>query len=203
MVEVNHEFAPLARAGQSALRSDQDALPVDSVEIFLFQPGVIWFRGASMEPKRPPPMHYKRARFATHLPAEYLYSPSHFWVAAQEEAGIWRVGMTKFASRMLGELVDHGFSVEPGGAVASGQIIGWIEGFKAISDLFCIAEGEFAGANPALKEDPALISKDSYKAGWLYAVRGKPDPKCVDVNGYAQLLDKTIDHILAKEKGED
>jgi glycine cleavage system H protein len=155
-----------------------------------------------MENKRPAPVHYKRARFATHLPADYLYSPSHFWIGPQAEAGIWRVGMTKFASRMLGEVVDHGFSVEPGVAVASGQIIGWIEGFKAISDLFCIAEGEFVAVNPALKTDPSLIGKDPYLGGWLYAVKGKPDAKCVDVQGYSQLLDKTIDRILEKQKEE-
>jgi glycine cleavage system H protein len=155
-----------------------------------------------MDNKRPATVHYKRARFATHLPVDYFYSPSHFWIAAQPEGGIWRVGMTKFASRMLGELVDHGFGVEPGAAVGSGQIIGWIEGFKAISDLFCIGEGEFAGANPALKSDLAVINKDPYAAGWLYAVKGKPDPKCVDVKGYSQLLDKTIDRILEKQKEE-
>ena len=92
---------------------------------------------------------YKRARFVTRLPVDRLYSPSHFWIA-EHEAGIWRVGFTRFATRMLGEMVEHEFQVEIGAPVASGQIIGWIEGFKAISDIYCIAEGKFAGGNPAL-----------------------------------------------------
>ncbi len=154
-----------------------------------------------MDSPKPKSLHYKRARFATHLPADFLYSPSHFWIARQE-GDLWRVGMTQFAARMLGEMVDHGFNVEPGASVSSGQVIGWVEGFKAISDLFSIAEGPFAGGNPALKDDIALVTKHPYAAGWLYAVHGKPDSKCVDVEGYKNLLDKTIDKILEKQGAE-
>src|SRR6187397_2343908 len=101
-------------------------------------------------------LHYKRSHFATQLPMDYLYSPSHAWLAAAGE-GRWRVGLTKFASRMLGEMVDHGFEV--------------------ISDLFCVAAGEFTGSNPALKERISLITRDPYGSGWLYEVNGTPDTK--------------------------
>jgi glycine cleavage system H protein len=154
-----------------------------------------------MDSPKPKSLHYKRARFATHLPVDFLYSPSHFWLARQA-ADLWRVGMTQFAARMLGEMVDHGFNVEIGALVNPGQVIGWVEGFKAISDLFSIAEGTFAGGNPVLKEDIALVTKQPYAAGWLYAIHGSPDSKCVDVVGYQALLDKTIDKILEKQATE-
>jgi glycine cleavage system H protein len=155
-----------------------------------------------MTPDRPKVIHYKRSRFATSLPGEYLYSPSHFWLAGQPD-GTWRVGFTKFAVRMLGELVDHGFEVEPGAAVQPGQVIGWIEGFKAISDLYCVAEGTFAGGNPLLKARITAINQDPYGDGWLYAVHGAPDPKCVDVHGYCDLLDKTIDRMLQRQNDQE
>jgi glycine cleavage system H protein len=156
----------------------------------------------SMGADQPKTLHYKRSRFVTQLPLGYLYSPSHFWIARQE-GGLWRVGLTKFATRMLGEMVDHGFEVQPETAVTPGQIVGWVEGFKAISDVFCIAEGNFAGVNPALKEDITLINKQPYNSGWLYEVRGSPDSKCVDVYGYRGILDKTIDRILEQQKAEE
>jgi glycine cleavage system H protein len=149
----------------------------------------------------PKTLHYKRSQFSTHLPVEYLYSPSHAWLAQQEQ-GVCRIGLTKFATRMLGEMVDHGFEIEPGVPVQCGQIVGWVEGFKAISDLYCIASGEFAGGNAALKQKITLISKDPYGTGWLYAVKGEPDAKCMDVHAYRDLLDKTIDRILARQKEE-
>jgi len=147
-------------------------------------------------------IHYKRSRFVTQLPVDYLYSPSHAWVARQTD-GSWLVGLTKFAVRMLGEMVDHGFEVEPNGIVGIGQIVGWIEGFKAISDLFCVVEGQFVARNPALKEKITLVNKDCYGQGWLYSVRGQPDARCMDVHAYAKLLDKTIDKILERQKAEE
>jgi len=152
-----------------------------------------------MDRKRPRTLQYKRSHFVTQLPVDYLYSPSHCWIVDQAE-GLWRVGLTKFATRMLGEMVDHGFEIETDAPVESGQIIGWVEGFKAISDIFCIAQGNFSGPNPVLKEKITVISKDPYGAGWLYVVKGKPDAKCVDVRDYQAILDKTIDKILEKQK---
>jgi glycine cleavage system H protein len=152
-----------------------------------------------MDRARPKTLQYKRSHFVTQLPVDYLYSPSHCWIADQAE-GLWRVGLTKFATRMLGEMVDHGFEIETDAPVESGQIIGWVEGFKAISDIFCIAQGNFSGPNPVLKEKITVINKDPYGAGWLYVVKGKPDAKCVDVRDYQAILDKTIDKILEKQK---
>jgi len=144
-------------------------------------------------------LHYKRSHFATQLPASYLYTSSHAWIA-EHGHGSWRVGLTKFATRMLGEMVDHGFEIAENGHVQPGQIVGWVEGFKAISDLFCVTAGQFRGGNPALRENVKLISKDPYGAGWLYLVEGKPDPNCVDVQTYRAILDKTIDRMLEKQK---
>ena len=154
---------------------------------------------SDMQTARPKTLHYKRSHFATQLPMDYLYSPSHAWIARQD-AEHWRIGLTKFATRMLGDMVDHGFEIEPGAPVQPGQIVGWVEGFKAISDLFCIAEGQFAGGNPALKEKITLVNKDPYGGGWLYLVKGKPDAKCVEVHAYRDILDQTIERILAQRK---
>jgi glycine cleavage system H protein len=79
-------------------------------------------------------VYYKRSRFSSKLPADRLYSPSHFWME-QTETGLWRVGFTKFATRMLGDLVEHGFAVKTGEQVTLGQTIGWVEGFKALTDI--------------------------------------------------------------------
>ncbi len=146
---------------------------------------------------------YRRSHFVTQLPVAHLFSPSHFWIApAPDEPGLWRVGLTKFASRMLGEMVDLGIDTEVDAPVSPGQILGWVEGFKAISDVYCIASGHFAGANGALRSNLALVAKDCHGAGWFYAVRGEPDPQCLDIAAYRALLDKTIDRILEKQKGD-
>ncbi|MDB6154074.1 MAG: gcvH [Chthoniobacteraceae bacterium] len=145
---------------------------------------------------------YKRSNFVTHLPVEWLYSPSHFWLA-REEGNQWRIGFTKFATRMLGEIVDHQWEKQPGSPVASGEIIGSIEGFKAISDIYCAADGRFITGNAALAENIELVGKDPYGKGWLYLIEGKPDARCVDLATYRGLLDITIDRILEKQQYAD
>jgi glycine cleavage system H protein len=135
---------------------------------------------------------YKRSRFQSRLPKGRLYTASHFWLQEQEP-GLWRVGFTRFATRMLGEIVEHGFEVKPDQAITVGQTVGWVEGFKALTDLYSVADGTFAGGNPEIEADPTRIDKDPYGHGWLYVVRGSPEPNSVPVEGYIQLLDATID----------
>jgi len=155
-----------------------------------------------MPTDKPATLYYKRSRFVAHLPVEHLYTPSHAWLARLAD-GEWRVGITRFATRMLGEMVECGFEAAPGAEVACGQIVGWVEGFKAISDVFCVVDGSFTGANPVLKEKISLVTKDPHFAGWLYEARGAPDPKCLDVHAYVKLLDKTIDKILEKQMTDE
>jgi glycine cleavage system H protein len=143
-------------------------------------------------------LFYKRSTFVTHLPTDRLYSPSHFWLA-QEPEGRWRIGFTKFATRMLGEIVDHQWEAVAGSAVNPGQIIGSIEGFKALSDLYCAASGTFIEGNPAIRENIALVGERPYDEGWLYRIEGVPDPKCLSIEAYRALLDSTIDRILEKQ----
>src|SRR4051812_28164621 len=103
---------------------------------------------------------YKNTRFTTRLPKDFLYTPSHFWLAKQpNDTDLYRVGFTKFATRMLGDIVEHGFEAKMDQPVTVGQTIGWVEGFKALSDVYCVATGSFAGGNPALDSEIALIDK--------------------------------------------
>jgi glycine cleavage system H protein len=139
-------------------------------------------------------LHYRRVLFRTRLLGDRLYAPSHFWIQ-QQESGVWRVGLTKFASRMLGDVVEIGFDSMQGDAIEMGDSIGWFEGFKARSDLFSVASGVFLGSNPLLVDRIAVVDDDRYRRGWLYEVRGAPDPGAMDMHAYAALLDQTIDRL--------
>ncbi len=145
---------------------------------------------------------YKRARFGTRLPTDRVYTRSHYWLREIEPA-LWRVGLTNFATRMLGDIVEYEFEVEPGMRVELGQKIGWMEGFKAVSELYSVAEGDFAGVNTELRGDITLLESDPYERGWLYQVNGQPDPGRVDAAGYAMILDATIDKMLESRHDSD
>lgn len=149
-----------------------------------------------------PTVSYQRATFVTRLPVEYRYTASHAWLRRAGERR-WRTGFTKFALRMLGEVVDVQIDRAPGAPVQPGDILGSIEGFKALSDLYCVGCGTFVGINPALTADLDLVARDPYGAGWLYEFEGDPDPASLDVHAYQGLLDDTIDRMLARQKAEE
>lgn len=149
-----------------------------------------------------PLLAYKRVRFSTRLPMDRLYTRSHYWLL-EAKPGIWRVGFTKFATRMLGDIVEYQFEPAAGAPIGVGDKIGWIEGFKAVSDIFSVAEGVFAGVNPELGDDITFLESDPYGRGWLYSVEGRPEPEGVDVHGYVSILDATIDKMLStRHEGE-
>jgi glycine cleavage system H protein len=141
-------------------------------------------------------LKFRHGRFSARFPSRYLYTMSHFWLC-EEVPGTWRIGLTPFATRMLGDIVEFDFAHETGSRVKLGEALGWIEGLKAVSDLFSVAEGEFLGSNPAVVDDPGLIRLDPHGGGWLYSVRGKPDPRAVNVEAYASFLTESIDKMLS------
>jgi glycine cleavage system H protein len=141
-------------------------------------------------------VYYRRSRFTTHLPADRRYSPAHYWLL-EEEPGLWRVGLTKFATRMLGDIVEFDFSVAPGAEIGVGDEIGSIEGLKAVTSIFSAGTGRFHGESDLLRKDVTLAESDPYGSGWLYRLQGEPAPDAVDVQGYVAVLDATIDRMLA------
>ncbi len=140
---------------------------------------------------------YKRSRFSTRLLENRLYTAGHSWLE-EEENDLWRIGFTKFAVRMLGEIVELGFETEAGADVETGQVIGWTEGFKAVTDIFSPLTGRFEGFNAAVEDQVTLLTSDPYNKGWLFKIRGRPSDDCLDVQGYVTLLDTTIDKMLGQ-----
>jgi len=141
-------------------------------------------------------VYYRRSRFTTHLPSERRYSPAHYWLL-EESKGVWRIGFTKFATRMLGDIVEFEFTAVPGASIAVGDEIGSVEGLKAVTSVFSAGAGEFLGEGQLLRQDVTLAESDPYGNGWLYRLRGEPAPDTVDVHGYVAILDATIDKMLA------
>ena len=144
---------------------------------------------------------YRRSRFVTDLPRNRRYTASHCWLA-EEPHGVWRVGFTKFAAWLLGDLVEYEFSVRTGLAVAAGQEIGWVEGLKSLTSIHSVVSGEFLNSGDEISADITLIDSDPYQRGWLYRVRGDPAADAVDVHGYAAILDAAVDDAVRNRREE-
>ena len=100
---------------------------------------------------------------------------------------------------MLGDFVECEFHKTLGEKIGLGDPIGWIEGFKAISDVYNVIDGTFIEFNSELPSHPQYLDRDPYDAGWLYIAEGTPDPLVSDYLGYVNRLDIAIDRILSQE----
>jgi glycine cleavage system H protein len=101
-------------------------------------------------------------------PNALRYTKTHEW--ALLEGDVVTVGITKFAADQLTDITYIELP-DPGDHVFTGQEFGNIETVKAVSELYAPLDGEVIAVNDKLDEDPNLIIKHPFDAGWLIKVR--------------------------------
>lgn len=147
-----------------------------------------------MDPLGSDHLLYRRCRFAARLPVERHYTRSHHWLLPLGEDR-WRVGLTSFATRTLGEISTVGFDLQPDQPIQIDSPVGWIESFKAVEDLKADGEGRLLQWNPLITGRPELLNDDPWESGWLYDFSGTVRPDLLNVRQYATWLDGIIDEM--------
>lgn len=101
-------------------------------------------------------------------PADRRYSESHEW--HKLEGDIVTLGISKFA---VDELTDVTYvEIKPvGTTLKAGDTIGEVESVKATSEIYSAVGGEIVDVNANLADDPAILNRDPYEAGWLCRIR--------------------------------
>jgi glycine cleavage system H protein len=110
------------------------------------------------------------------IPAELKYTQDHEWVRVEGETAI--IGVTDFAQGELGDVVFVEIETE-GEHLGKGDTFGTVEAVKTVSDLFMPVGGQVIEVNPALADEPELVNKDPYNAGWMIKVT-MADPSELD-----------------------
>jgi len=124
-------------------------------------------------------------------PPDLKYSKDHQW--AKVSGNRATVGITKFASEQLGDVMTVSFDVKAGDTVAAGKAFGTIESVKALSDLYTPLSGKVVNVNADLDGHPELVNEDCYGKAWMIVIE-LSDPKEA-----ASLLDvaRYMEHIKA------
>ena len=101
------------------------------------------------------------------FPEDVRYTKEHEWLRVENAEGV--VGITDFAQDSLGDVV---FVELPavGTVLTQGQAFGVVESNKTVSDLFAPVGGRVLGVNQALREEPELVNRDPYGAGWMIRI---------------------------------
>ena len=98
-------------------------------------------------------------------PKEYRYTPEHEWICP-ESNNKGKVGLADYAQSQLGDIVFLDLPA-PGTQVEQGQKMGEVESVKAVTDIFAPASGQVVETNQAVADEPGLVNRDPYGAGWL------------------------------------
>jgi glycine cleavage system H protein len=101
------------------------------------------------------------------IPENLYYTNDHEWIKLEGNTGI--VGVTDFAQHQLGDIVFVDVATV-GESIAENETFGTIEAVKTVSDMFMPVDAEVTEFNEALNDEPELINKDPYGAGWIVKI---------------------------------
>ena len=101
------------------------------------------------------------------IPAGLKYTQDHEWLRVEGDTAF--IGVTDFAQGELGDVVFVEIETE-GEHLGKGDTFGTVEAVKTVSDLFMPVGGQVIEVNPALADEPELVNKDPYIAGWMIKV---------------------------------
>ena len=127
----------------------------------------------------------------SNTPTELKYAKSHEW-ARLEDDGTVTTGISHHAQESLGDIVFVELP-EVGAFLKAQEEAGVVESVKAASDIYSPVNGEVIEINEKLVDDPELINKDPYGAGWIYKLR--PDDEgeldeLMDADAYNESCDE-------------
>ena len=106
------------------------------------------------------------------IPADLRYTEQHEYVKKTSDAAVVQVGITDYAQGELGDVVYVELP-KVGASFGHMQVFGTIEAVKAVSELYTPVAGTVTEVNSALEQDPALVNRDPYGAGWMIKLRLK------------------------------
>jgi glycine cleavage system H protein len=117
------------------------------------------------------------------VPDDRVYTTEHEWIDAGEPS---TVGITRHAADALGDVVYVDLP-QVGRTVAPGEVFGEIESTKSVSDLYAPSGGEVVEVNGELTDDPGLVNRDPFGAGWLIRLRVTDPGETMDADAYRTL----------------
>ena len=131
-------------------------------------------------------------------PKEYRYTQEHEWICP-ESRNKGKVGLADYAQSQLGDIVFLDLPA-PGTQVEHGKKMGEVESVKAVSDIFAPASGRVLEINQTVVDEPGLVNRDPYGAGWLVRLE-LSKPAELDALMDSEKYDKFVAE-LSEEKSE-
>jgi len=146
--------------------------------MFLLIISISYFRRPQQQPAvKPemwtaPPSPRMEREYGFQIPQGYGFHPGHAW-ALKEGSDNARVGIDSFATHLFGQ-IDGIEVVGENRWIRQGQKLMTIHAGGASVDVLSPVEGVITAVNSDAIKDPAMITHDPYKDGWIAMVKS-PD----------------------------
>ncbi|RKY04285.1 MAG: glycine cleavage system protein GcvH [Planctomycetota bacterium] len=121
--------------------------------------------------------------------ADARYSKSHEWVKKQA-GNVFSVGLSGYAVEQLGKIVYVKLPAV-GKELGRDEPFGVIESVKSTVELSSPLCGKIVSVNAAVGDNPAMLGKDAYGAGWLIRIEAADLAEAdamMDADAYREFL---------------
>jgi glycine cleavage system H protein len=134
------------------------------------------------------------------LPEELYYHQEHMW--AKVEGDKVKVGLSDFSQKLAGE-ISYIEMPEEGVQVNQGKVVGIYETGKWLGKIYAPVSGEVISINEDAEDDPTLINKDPYGAGWIFEMKMSESAELANLMKGEKAVEWLKGEITKHEKGKN
>jgi glycine cleavage system H protein len=114
------------------------------------------------------------------IPSNLKYTKTDEWF----DPATGKVGLTDYAQSQLSDIVFVEIVVAAGDALQTGKPVASVESVKAAAESYAPVNGKVAEVNDGLSNNPEILNKDPYGAGWMVKVEGGDASGLMDAASY-------------------
>jgi glycine cleavage system H protein len=120
------------------------------------------------------------------IPSSLKYTKTDEWF----DPATGKMGLSDYAQGQLSDVVFVEIVVEVGDAVEMGKPIASVESVKAAAETYASVSGKVIAVNNELSNNPELLNKDPYGAGWMVQVEGGGASALMDAAQYTKYCEE-------------
>ena len=120
------------------------------------------------------------------IPSNLKYTKTDEWF--DPASGI--MGLSDYAQGQLSDIVFVEIVVAVGEAAEQGKAIASVESVKAAAETYASASGKVVAVNDELANNPDILNKDPYGAGWMVQIEGGDASALMDASAYQKYCEE-------------
>jgi glycine cleavage system H protein len=112
------------------------------------------------------------------------------------------VGLSDFSQKLAGE-ISYIEMPEEGDQVNQDKVVGSYETGKWLGKIYAPVSGEVISINEDAEDDPTLINKDPYGAGWIFEMKMSDSAELANLMKGEKAVEWLKGEITKRERGKN